>query len=74
LLDNFPIKGCDWQIHAIAEADGQVLTERTDRFLLASGAWAELPVMGIFAFNAAGRISLWRDYFDIGQFQSEFAK
>ena len=60
----------DWVLHAIAEnADGQVLTERTDRFKVGEG-WVELPVMGIFEL-AGGKISSWKDYFDMQQFQSQ---
>ena len=57
-------KEVDWQVHYIAVTDnGMVLTERTDRFLLASG-WCEMPVMGIFEINN-GKIDAWRDYFDM---------
>jgi limonene-1,2-epoxide hydrolase len=57
-------KQVDWQMHHIATADnGAVLTERTDRFLLASG-WCEMPVMGVFEIND-GKIDAWRDYFDM---------
>jgi limonene-1,2-epoxide hydrolase len=60
----------DWILHRIAEAkDGVVLTERTDRFLV-KGKWIELPVMGSFEVKD-GRISAWRDYFDMKQFQSQ---
>jgi limonene-1,2-epoxide hydrolase len=60
----------DWVIHQLAETqDGVVLTERTDRFLI-RGKWVELPVMGAFGLRE-GRISEWRDYFDMKQFQSQ---
>jgi limonene-1,2-epoxide hydrolase len=53
----------DWVVHHIAEtADGVVLTERTDRFLLGE-KWMEVPVMGSFGLRA-GKIAVWRDYFD----------
>jgi limonene-1,2-epoxide hydrolase len=53
----------DWVLHHIAEsADGMVLTERTDRFLI-GGTWLEMPVMGTFELRD-GRIAKWRDYFD----------
>jgi limonene-1,2-epoxide hydrolase len=53
----------DWVLHHIAEsADGVVLTERTDRFLI-GGSWLEMPVMGTFELRD-GRIAKWRDYFD----------
>jgi limonene-1,2-epoxide hydrolase len=53
----------DWVLHHIAEsADGLVLTERTDRFLI-GGNWLEMPVMGTFELSG-GKIARWRDYFD----------
>jgi limonene-1,2-epoxide hydrolase len=57
----------DWRLHRAAESDdGTVLTERTDRFEI-GGKWIELPVMGAFSVRA-GRITAWRDYFDLQQF------
>jgi limonene-1,2-epoxide hydrolase len=62
----------DWVVHHLAEAaDGAVLTERTDRFLV-KGRWIELPVMGTFVVRD-GRIAEWRDYFDMKQFQDQLA-
>ena len=60
----------DWIVHSAAEsADGRVLTERTDRFLIGE-KWVEAAVMGIFELRD-GRISAWRDYFDLDQFQKQ---
>lgn len=67
------VEGCDWEIHEIAESGNAVLTERTDNFNLKSGTRASLRVMGTFEFDADGLIVQWRDYFDMGQFQREFA-
>ena len=62
----------DWVIHQLAEnAEGVVLTERTDRFLVGE-KWLELPVMGAFELRE-GKIVGWRDYFDMQQFQSQLA-
>ena len=62
----------NWIVHNLAETrDGVVLTERTDRFLV-RGKWIELPVMGSFTIRG-GRISAWRDYFDMKQFQDQVA-
>ncbi len=45
-------------------ADGElVMNERTDRFEL-HGRWVDLPVAGVFEVRG-GRITLWRDYFDL---------
>jgi limonene-1,2-epoxide hydrolase len=63
----------DWITHHLAESDaGVVLTERTDRFHIA-GRWIELPVMGAFEIRD-GKISAWRDYFDLAQFQRQLPK
>lgn len=62
-----PFERCDWEIKQIAAAGGVVLTERVDRFLGAKNV--ELPVMGVFEIKD-GKIAAWRDYFDLGQFQS----
>jgi limonene-1,2-epoxide hydrolase len=60
----------EWIVHnAAASAEGVVLNERTDRFLV-NGKWIELPVMGAFEIHA-GKIAKWRDYFDMNQFQSQ---
>jgi limonene-1,2-epoxide hydrolase len=60
----------EWLLHAIAETgNGSVMTERTDRFEI-GGRWVELPVMGIFELEN-GKISAWRDYFDMQQFQKQ---
>ena len=60
----------DWVLHRIAETeDGSVLTERSDRFKIAD-RWIELPVMGSFDVRD-GKISAWRDYFDMAQFQKQ---
>ncbi|HLM95131.1 MAG TPA: limonene-1,2-epoxide hydrolase family protein [Acidimicrobiales bacterium] len=40
-----------------------VFTERVDRFVINDTPMA-VPVAGIFEFDADGRISAWRDYYD----------
>ena len=63
-----------WDIIAIAEGrDGKVLTERLDRFEFASGKALVIPVMGTMEFDAAGKITAWRDYFDLADFQKQMA-
>lgn len=60
----------EFVIHHQGEtADGVVMNERTDRFLV-NGNWLELPVMGTFELES-GKIRAWRDYFDMGQFSSQ---
>ena len=65
-----PAAQVQWLLNAIAETDtGTVLTERVDRFLMGT-KWVALPVMGAFDFQG-GKISAWRDYFDMNQFTSQ---
>lgn len=46
-----------------------VMTERIDHFRTADTT-VSLPVMGILEVHE-GRITAWRDYFDLGQFSSQ---
>jgi len=45
-----------------------VFIERVDRHRLATG-WVELPVTGVLEAHE-GRITLWRDYFDLATLAS----
>jgi limonene-1,2-epoxide hydrolase len=67
------IEKCDWRTHAIAANGNTVLTERTDIFHFKDGRRAAIRVMGTFDFGSDGRITGWRDYFDMLEFQREFA-
>ena len=59
----------EFEVRNIAAAGDVVLTERVDIFHLES-ARIELPVMGTFEV-AGGKITAWRDYFDMNQFMSQ---
>ena len=63
----------DWPISRIAASgtadDGLVFTERVDRFRTGT-TWIELPVAGVFEVHD-GRITLWRDYFDLAAFTTQ---
>lgn len=73
LMANFPpVEQTQWVTHHIAANGNVVLTERTDKFLI-GGRWRNIRVMGTFEIDAAGKIAKWRDYFDMGEFQREFA-
>jgi limonene-1,2-epoxide hydrolase len=65
----------EWIIHRQAASgdmtSGVVLNERTDRFKM-SDKWIEIPLAGIFEVKN-GKISLWRDYFDLAMFQKSLA-
>lgn len=55
---------------AIAANGNQVLTERIDTFFFPGNA-IPLPVMGTFDVGDDGKITGWRDYFDLNQFMSQ---
>jgi limonene-1,2-epoxide hydrolase len=59
----------DWVIHRQVAAGSLVLNERLDRFGK-DGKWIELPVAGVFEV-IDGRITLWRDYFDMTTFTDQ---
>jgi limonene-1,2-epoxide hydrolase len=62
------IESIDFRLINIAANGPVVMTERVDVFTL-PGKSFELPVMGIFEISG-GKISGWRDYFDMNQFTS----
>lgn len=57
--------------HHVAVRGNVVLTERTDTFTMGELV-APLPVMGTFEVRD-GKISAWRDYFDLAQVTKMFA-
>ncbi len=60
----------EFAVHHQAEtADGIVMNERTDRFKIGD-ATVQLRVMGTFEL-IGGKISAWRDYFDMQQYLSQ---
>jgi limonene-1,2-epoxide hydrolase len=63
-----PVESIDFRIINIAANGPVVMTERVDVFKL-PGKSFELPVMGTFEVRD-GKISAWRDYFDMNQFTS----
>lgn len=61
-----------WETPHIAETDsGAVLTERVDHFHFPGGRTMTIRVMGTFEFDADGKLTEWRDYFDLAEFQSQ---
>ena len=62
----------DWVIHRQVAAGSLVLNERTDRFGI-NGNWMDLPVAGVFEVHD-GRITLWRDYFDMTTFTNQLTE
>ena len=66
-----PASEVDWPVHRQLSDGTTVINERTDRFRF-PGGWLELPVVGVFEVHD-GKITLWRDYFDLGMFQRGIA-
>src|SRR5687768_4933975 len=64
------VERVDFATNAIAANGSTVLTERVDTFVY-PGNRIDPPVMGTFEVNADGKISAWRDYFDLNQFMSQ---
>jgi limonene-1,2-epoxide hydrolase len=62
------IEGIQFRVINIAANGPVVMTERVDVFKLPHKSF-ELPVMGTFEITD-GKISAWRDYFDMNQFTS----
>lgn len=56
-------------LRAVAEGS-IVMLERLDRHRL-SDKWIELPVTGVYEVHE-GRITYWRDYFDVATIMSEW--
>ena len=60
----------EFEVHHLASDGTTVLTERTDVFTI-KGKAAPLPVMGAFHV-VDGKITAWRDYFDMAQVTAMF--
>ncbi|MGL6043279.1 MAG: limonene-1,2-epoxide hydrolase family protein [Sandaracinobacteroides sp.] len=73
VFSQIPFSAIDFIVHhSAAEGDHRVLNERTDRFCLQDGRWVEIRVMGVFEVEG-GKITAWRDYFDLAQFMAQMA-
>jgi limonene-1,2-epoxide hydrolase len=54
--------------------DGNVVfNSRVDTITMKSGKTAEVPVAGMFELDDAGKIRLWRDYFDLATFTRQIS-
>ena len=65
------VEKLEFVVHHISADGPVVLTERTDIFVLPH-VTIELPVMGTFEVHD-GKITAWRDYFDLNQFMSKLS-
>lgn len=63
-------EGITFEVHHLVSTGDVVLTERTDYFTI-NGTQHPLPVMGTFEVRD-GKITAWRDYFDMAQVTAIF--
>ena len=63
---------CAFEITALAVSGNTVFTERIDRMKIA-GAPVELPVVGVFEVDDAGKLTAWRDYFDMNAVMTQLS-
>lgn len=57
-----------FKLTKLVVAGDTVVTERVDGWTH-KGEHKSLPVLGIFEFNDAGKITGWREYFDVKMFE-----
>ena len=65
------MEDADWTVHRQDVLGDVVVNERTDRFTF-GGQRVELVVAGVFEVRD-GRITFWRDYFDVQAMQQQLA-
>lgn len=70
-LASWPVDEAEWELLNIAANGNVVLTERIDRFRRGDDRIV-IPVMGAFEV-ADGKITHWRDYFDLGAMKPQGA-
>jgi len=61
----------EWEVLHQVEQGNVVMNERIDRFWLVGGKTVELRVAGVFEIRD-GKVAVWRDYFDLAEFNSQF--
>ena len=67
-----PASEVEWPVRRQLVDGTCVVNERLDRFKIGDG-WLELPVAGVFEVDN-GLITLWRDYFDMGDYQRQMGQ
>ena len=60
----------EWEVLEQVESGDVVMNERVDRFWLEGGHEIELRVAGVFKVKN-GKVTVWRDYFDLAEFNSQ---
>jgi limonene-1,2-epoxide hydrolase len=48
-----------------------IFHERVDIIVMEDGRKVDIPVAGMFELNDAGKIKVWRDYFDLATFTKQ---
>lgn len=69
MLTSMPSAG--WELLHQVASDHVVMNERIDRFTV-GGRTIAIPVVGVFEVRD-GKITAWRDYFDLAMFQKQLA-
>ena len=59
----------EWKVLRQVASETTVMNERVDRFEM-EDRWVEIPVTGVWEV-VGGRITLWRDYFDMAMFTKQ---
>jgi limonene-1,2-epoxide hydrolase len=65
--------GFDAKILKSVHVDNTVFNERVDTIKMKNGKSAAIPVAGMFDLNDAGKIAVWRDYFDLASFTKQMS-
>lgn len=60
----------EWVVHQQVALGNIVMNARNDRFRIGD-TWLDLPVAGVFEVDDQGRITLWRDYFDMATYTNQ---
>ena len=68
-----PATQVEWKILRQWTVGQTVINERLDRFKIGDG-WLELAIAGVFEIDDNDQISLWRDYFDMNTYLTQFAE
>jgi limonene-1,2-epoxide hydrolase len=63
---------CDFEVLQTAVSGKTVFNERIDRMKVV-GAPVELPVAGVFEVDDAGKLTAWRDYFDLNAVMTQLS-
>jgi limonene-1,2-epoxide hydrolase len=67
-------RDCQCKIHAISSNEAQVFTERSDTVTMRSdGRKVTVLVCGVFDVNAEGKITYWREYWDMADIEAQMA-